>query len=123
MAWKLCDDYDGSTDDVQPVPIGYNGQIFLPHMGPESRKRYEEAMAPWIADQPSHRPMPTITDSGPEGTKPVTVRSPATQGKQRRPVRADVAEIRAWALANGKVVAAAGRLPHELIAEYDARVQ
>lgn len=122
MAWKRCDDYDGSTDDVKAVSFGFDGNIYLVHMGVLSRKRFEEALQPWVENQPAHRPMPTITDGDPETSRPaITKKAAAVSGKQRRATRPDMAEIRVWAIKEGKAVGTAGRLSNEVIAEYDAR--
>lgn len=119
MAWKRCDDMDGSTEDVLPVALGYDGELYVLHLGPASREALDRDLAPWLTDMIPHRPLPTITDAEPEARsiRPAPVRQRVRSTNTTRP---DIPEIRAWASERGIEIRPFGRIATKILEQYDA---
>lgn len=74
--------------------------------------RYLAAAFSWLRDEPAAVERVTRTSPGPRSRVPA-------EGTRRSP-RPSAAEVRAWALLTGQPVSARGRLPHEVVAAWQA---
>lgn len=116
MAWRRCDDRDGSLDDIQPVDVGFDGKVYVLHLGPANRAAIRADIAPWIEGIEPRRSMGAIIDHNPDsGAGPRPAR-PRPRGP-----RTDLLEVRKWAAANGYAVKGVGQVPKDVLKAYDNR--
>ena len=94
------DDLDRS-EGAEPVFFGLDGQWYAIDLGEENRKRLAKALEPFIkaATAMKSAPPKRRATSGPNGSK--------------------LAQVRAWAKANGYEVGEKGRIPKEVQDAYD----
>ncbi len=115
MAWRRCDDLDGTIDDVEPVDLGYDGQVYVLHLGTQNRERLADIMKEWIGNRQPRRPMGTVSDQAPEAQP-----KPKARPKSKTRTAAEkTASIRAWAAANGFELKGLGRVPGEVVRAYN----
>jgi hypothetical protein len=135
------DDLDGSTDDVQPVAVGWNGQLYALDLGRENRDRLEEALAEFLAAAYAFGDMPVPPQSPIEEVKARTPAIPAPDAKasteptpapRKRPAKKTASRkaapdapaatpqaIRQWAADNGVEMSPTGAIPKRVRALYE----
>lgn len=127
--WVRADDRDARVtgEQVEPVALGYKGQLYLLHLGPQNRARLDELINPWLDGLTPHRPLPTLTDHTPKDETTPVSDTKADSGSSRRRIRTgrnkarpDLQLIRTWAREQGHNVTTAGRIKAEIIDAYDA---
>jgi len=96
------DDLDGSTTGVSTYKFGFLGRHYEIDLGPKSFKAFEAALAPYVsAGRCQARHTTAQQDPGDRGY--------------------DLAELRAWAAANGVVIGSRGRIPAAIVEQFKAR--
>ncbi|KIH97216.1 hypothetical protein LP52_20410 [Streptomonospora alba] len=103
----LVDDLDGGTAE-ESVEFGIDGKSYQIDLSSENAKELRETLSPFL--QGARK----VPQSGP-GRKGQQGRKKAAGGSSRR-----AAEIRSWAKQAGKQVNDRGRIPAEIVAEYEA---
>jgi hypothetical protein len=101
------DDLDGSTESVRTVTYTIEGQDYEIDLSEGNIQRFHEALQPFVAKSRKGQRQAASTRRGGDGRR----RSGST--------RDDIAQIRAWAEANGHQVSARGRIKKEIIDAYD----
>lgn len=102
----LHDDLDERiTEGVQTYSFGYQGKSYEIELGEKNAAKLEKALAPFIA---------AARTAG--GTTRSSSRGRAKSGGGRR----DLADVRAWAAANGYNVSPRGRVAGSVLEAYDA---
>ena len=101
----LVDDLDGESAADETVVFGLDGQAYEIDLTAANAAKLRDALAPYV------------------GSARKTGRSGRSAGGARRSRGGDsrVAEIRAWAKAQGLAVNERGRIPADIVAKYDAR--
>jgi hypothetical protein len=98
----LVDDLDGESKAAETVAFAIDGQPYEIDLTKANAARLRDALAPFVG---------AARKAG--GRRPGARRS---RGGDSR-----VAEIRAWAKAQGLKVNERGRIPADIVAKYDAR--
>ncbi|MFD0775599.1 Lsr2 family protein [Streptomonospora algeriensis] len=101
----LVDDLDGGTAD-ESVEFGIDGKSYQIDLSSENAKELREVVSPYLQGA---RKVPQSGRKGQQGRKKTG------GGSSRR-----AAEIRSWAKQAGKQVNDRGRIPAEIVAEYEA---
>ncbi|MDT0303447.1 histone-like nucleoid-structuring protein Lsr2 [Streptomonospora wellingtoniae] len=99
----LVDDMDGGSAD-ESVEFGIDGKSYRIDLSSDNAKRLREVLAPYLQGARKH------AQAGRRGPG----RRKAAGGGQR------ASEIRSWAKQAGKSVNDRGRIPAEVVAEYEA---
>ena len=101
MAISRVDDIDG-TAPAEEYQFSLGGRMYVIDLNEHNRIALAQAMAPYV-DVAREIPMPTAA------------RAP----KPKPAKREDLAEVRAWAKAQGLEVNERGRVSREILAAYD----
>jgi hypothetical protein len=100
----LVDDLDGTTTADETVSFALDGQAYEIDLTSANAAKLRDALAPYVG---------SARKAG--GRAGRSARRAARGGDSR------VAEIRAWAKAQGLAVNERGRIPADIVAKYDAR--
>jgi hypothetical protein len=99
----LEDDIDRSTGDVETVRFAFGGTEYEIDLSGQHRKEIAEAFGTYI----------------PHARKAGRLKAPAQPGRRRRD-REDKTAIREWAKDRGFELSERGRIPVQVIREYEA---
>ncbi len=113
MAQKVIytDDLDG-TEGASPFEYSVEGKGYVIDLSEKNREKLLAFLAPYIAKSVDITHITTPT-------KPSAKKKKKTRPGSDRPV-STLAEIRAWARANGYEVSDRGRVPYAVAVAYDA---
>ena len=102
----ITDDLDGSKD-AEEVAFSYEGTDYVIDLGKKNKAALDKALKPYI-----------------EAATKVSRRNATPPAKRRRATastnKLDLAAVRAWAHSNDIAVSARGRIPKDVIAQYEA---
>lgn len=101
----LSDDINGTVEEVETINFGLDGVNYEIDLGHDNETRLRDALAEFIG---AARKLPRNAKV-----------SPKRGAGAAAPSRERSAAAREWAKANGKQVSERGRVPAELLAEYD----
>jgi nucleoid-associated protein Lsr2 len=98
-----ADDIDGTEgDDVVSVSFSFDGADWEIDLGPDNKDTFQKVMADWTAH-----------------ARRVSSRASGAQFKRRRR-DSHAGDIRAWAAEQGITVSTHGRIPADVLAQYNA---
>lgn len=113
----LVDDLDGETEGAETIDFAYRGRTYEIDLAEANGKRLDEALAPFI-EAARVRPG-TAPGAGRLRRRPGQAAAPRTgSAKVRR--TAELADVRAWAKQAGRKVNDRGRVPEQILRDYDA---
>lgn len=99
----LIDDIDG-TDADRSVQFSLDGSSYEIDLSKENAAKFEKALAPYIE----------------KATKIPAARAAGARAKRTASGRSKAAEVRAWAKEQGIAVPDRGRVPNDILEQYDA---